>query len=322
MRSTCNFYSCSTTLAMFPSKKTFFTLLILCRAFFADAQAPFHILQNDTIISAGTSITLSIDTTRVFSNFIFSARNPETNRWTIWRKTITSHKYEPLFSDKYNRCHVKVSDDKKEMVYVRYKPSLPGAMHSATMDSAWVCRGATNGTHEAVLFVVPQFAKNAIYDLDWSEDKSKIIFALGNDAYPNLTRDGDIFEYSLLTGQTENRTKNWELWSKFCRYLKHGLGFAYTHYSSFWYSNPSDIFIMDAFGKNEQETNSAFHTGDEQFCTITCAAISGLIYRRGGEDNNKLYLKDDAGEHLLSSFSGKGGIELDCLQQLIIKTTY
>lgn len=238
---------------------------------------------------------------------MFSAKAPQNGKWTIWRKSLVTHKYKRVFNDQYNRCHIKVSPDKKEMVYVRYKTQKEGAMHAATLDSAWVCLGATNGDHEAVLFLVPQFNKNAIYDLDWSGDKQRIIFASGNDEYPTLTRDGDIFEYDIATGKITNKTNNWDLWSKFCKYSPGGQEFAYSHYAHFWYAWPTDIFVQHADGSNQQLTNSTFHQDNWGYCTVTEMGNDELIYRRGTLEENKLYKKDNNGEQLLFSGPGYGG---------------
>ncbi len=275
------------------------------------AQNPYALFTHDTTIAAGAQLRLAIDSTRIFSNFMFSACDRETGRWTIWRKSLTTHKYVPVFKDRYNRAHVRVSADGKEMVYVRYRTPEKGAMHSASLDTAWVCRGATNGEHETVLFMVPQFAKNAIYDIDWSPDRERVLFASGNDAFPTMTRDGDVFEYNITTGSTTNKTNNWELWSKYCRYGPDGRSVAYSHYARFWYARPTDVFLLQPGGLNEQLTNSTLYKDTEQYCTVTDYKVNRLIYRRGELPVNRLFEKLADGEHLLFASPGYGGVMLE-----------
>ncbi len=197
------------------------------------------------------------------------------------------------------------------MVYVRYLPQREGAMHLATLDTAWVCKGATNGNHEDVLFPVPQFSKNAVYDLDWSPDKQRILFACGNDQFPNLTRDGDIFEYNLKSGAITNRTNNWELWSNHCAYSPDGREFAYSHYANFVSALPTDIFIQHTDGNNQQVTYQQQHPGSYPFCTLTGFTGSKVLYRRGLFYDNSLFEKGADGEQRIFNVPGFGGIALD-----------
>lgn len=254
---------------------------------------------------------LCIDSTRAYSNFMFSAANPETGRWTIWRKSIVTGKYSPVFNDKYNRLHVKVSADKKEMIYVRYRTPKENAMRNAALDTAWICRGATNGNHEQVLFSVPQFNKNAIYDLDWTVDKQRILFAVGNDQFPTITRDGDIFEYNVTTNTIVNRTNNWELWSNHCTYSPDGKEIAYSHYANFTTALPTDIFIQHADGNSQQITHTQQHINTYPFCTLTDFTGDKVIYRRGQYYDNSLFEKGTGTEQQIFKVQGFGGIHLN-----------
>ena len=275
------------------------------------AQKAFAIIQRDTIVEAGTEITLCIDSSRAYSNFIFSAQDPSTGKWCIWRKSLVTRKYTPVFNDVYNRLHVRVSADGKEMIYVRYRSPAENAMRKGMLDTAWICRGATNGLKEDVLFTVPQYNKNAIYDLDWSADKKRILFAAGNDQYPNMTKDGDIFEYNIETGDIVNRTNNWELWSNHCRYSPDGREFAYSHYANFVASIPTDIFIQHPDGMNQQITSAMQHINSMPFCTLTDFTGERVIYRRGQYYDNAVFEKGHEGEKLISKLQGFGGIVLD-----------
>ncbi len=290
-------------------KKVLFIFLFAAGAFSCLAQNPYAILQRDTIIEGGTQLTLCIDSVKAYSNFIFSAQNPETGKWTIWRKNAVSNKYEPVFDDRYNRAHVVVSADKGEMIYVRYRQQRVGSMHDASLDSAWICRSTVDGRKEEPIFLVPQFSKNAIYDLDWSADKQRILYAWGNDAYPTLTRDGDIFEYDQSTGKHTNLTRNYELWNNHCRYGPDSKSFAYSHYANFWYSRPTDIYIKTD-NDNVQQTNNFRHAEGWQYCTLTDYTGDQLLYRRGEFSENKLFVKKLTGEDLLLNRPGYGGVRL------------
>ena len=281
-----------------------------CPSTIAYGQASYAILQHDTTIEKGGGLNLAIDSVKAFSNFIFSAMNPKTTRWTIWKKNSGSGRYEPLFDDAYSRMNVAVAADRTEIAYVRYKPPLQGAMYNTILDSAWVCKSRIDGSGETILFQVAAFNKNAIYDLDWSADKERILYAYGNDQYPNLTRDGDIFEYNLKTGVTVNLTNNWELWSRYCRYAPDGRKFAYSHYANFWFALPTDIFIREKDGNPRQTTNSTQFTGEDQYCTLTDFTVDAVIYRRGLYNKNKLYRKAGMDEQLLFTIAGFGGIQL------------
>ena len=194
--------------------------------------------------------------------------------------------------------NVAVAADKTEMIYVRYRHQPEGAMYNSIMDSAWICRSDVTGKNETIIFQVAAFNKNAVYDLDWSADKERILYAYGNDQYPNLTRDGDIFEYNIITGITTNLTNNWELWSRYCRYGPDGRQYA------------TDVFLKRQDTVAEQTTNSVQYTGNEQYCTITDFTGDKILYRRGLYASNKLYRKSGMDEQLLFSISGYGGIQI------------
>ena len=285
-----------------------FFLFLSAKSF---AQKPYALMQSDTTIGMDESIRLCVDSARAYSNFMFAAKNPATNLWVIWRKSLATHKYTPVFTDQYNRLHVVASADHTQMIYVRYKTPDEDAMRNATLDSAWICRGSTNGTREEVIFQVPEFHKNAVYDLDWSRDKEHILLACGNDQYPNLTRDGDIFEYELKTGTITNRTHNWELWSNHCAYAPDGKTIAYSHYANFTSAIPTDIFIQQADGTNRQITNTQQYTNTFPYCTLTGFTGDKVIYRRGQYYDNSLFEKGMDGEQQLTKIQGFGGIHLD-----------
>lgn len=272
-------------------------------------QRPFSILQRDTTVPAGTVLRLGIDSTRLFSNFIFSARNPETGRWTIWRKG-SSGKYAPVFKDRYNRMNVVVSADRRSLLYVRYKPQEEGAMYKSMLDSAWICTSGVDGSREVVVLPVPEFNKNAVYDLDWSADKTRILYAYGNDQYPSLTRDGDIFEYNTVTKTTVNLTNDWQLWSKNCRYAANSRDIAYSHFANFWDLLPTDVFVLRVGHPREQATNSTNYSKGYKYCTLTDFDGRTVLYRRGLYFDNKLYRKRDA-EELLFAVPGYGGVQLE-----------
>jgi hypothetical protein len=272
-------------------------------------QRPFRILQHDTTVPAGTVLQLGIDSTRLFSNFIFSACNPETGRWTVWRKG-KSGKYEPVFKDRYNRMNVVVSADRRSLLYVRYKPQEEGAMYKSALDSAWICTSGVDGSQEAVVLMVPEFNKNAVYDLDWSADKTRILYSYGNDQYPSLTRDGDVFEYNTVTKTTVNLTNDWQLWSKNCRYAANSKDIAYSHFANFWDPLPTDVFVLRVGHPREQVTNSTNYSKGYKFCTLTDFDGETVLYRRGLYFDNKLYRKRDA-EELLFAVPGYGGVQLE-----------
>ncbi len=272
-------------------------------------QRAFRILQRDTTVTGGTVLRLCIDSTRLFSNFIFCAQNPESARWTIWRKG-GSGKYEPVFKDGYDRMNVVLSADKRSLLYVRYRPQRQGAMYYSAMDTAWVCTSTVDGRNESVVFRVPEFNKNAVYDLDWSTDKTRILYAWGNDQYPSLTRDGDIFEYNTVTKTTVNLTNEWQLWSKNCRYAANDRDIAYAHFANFWDPLPTDVFTLRVGHPRQQLTNSTNHMKNYKYCTLTDFDGTTALYRRGLYFDNKLYRKKDA-EELLFSVPGYGGVQLE-----------
>ncbi len=285
-------------------------LVYLLYAIDVSGQGSYQIMQHDTTLTPGTKLTLCIDSTKAYSNFIFSAKDPSTDRWTIWRRYSNTGKYEPIFNDSYNRMNVAVAQDKKEMLYVRYKPQKDGAMYMATMDSAWVCKSDIDGYNETALFLVPQFNKNAIYDIDWSTDKKRVLYSYGNDEYPNLTRDGDIFEYIIADKAITNLTNDWQLWSKNCRYSPDGNAIAYSHFANFWNALPTDIFEQKK-GQNRQEITTATNQDKYyQFCTLTDYTDQEIIFRRGLYFDNKLYTINRNNETQLPAPAGYGGIKI------------
>ena len=273
-------------------------------------QQPFAILQRDTTVACGSTVFLSIDSSRLYSNFIFCAQDTVTTRWTIWKKKGGS-KYEPLFSDAYNRMNVALSADRKELLYVKYRTQAPGNMYYSRMDSAWVCTADVDGKNERVVFLVPEFNKNAVYDLDWSFDKTKILYALGNDQYPSLTRDGDIFEYEIATGKHTNLTNDWQLWSKNCRYKPGTFDIAYSHFANFWEALPTDIFFQQKEYPRQQITTQLGHQKGYRYCTLTDVYQDIVLYRRGLYFDNKLYaMRRGATEQMLYDVPGTGGVYL------------
>jgi hypothetical protein len=284
--------------------------VLLFAGHWATAQQ-WRILQRDTVLEGGAGIIIAIDSVRVYSNFIFSARNRETGKWAIWRKNMLNGKYEPVFKDGYNRLHVRVSADGKEMIYVRYRTPAQGAMHNAVLDTAWVCRAPANGNREDIVFIVPEFNKNAVYDLDWSPGKNRILYAWGNDQYPNLTRDGDIMEYDVQTGKHTNITNNWQLWSKNCVYSDDGSEIAFTHFANFWHPLPADIFARKSNGELRQISNSQQYINTLPFCTITALRKGRYLYRRGQFADNALYEKEGERERVVLKQPGLGGTPLN-----------
>lgn len=293
------------------AKHSWLLLSFLVTVLSAKAQGSYEIIQHDTSVGAGTTLTFSIDSTKAYSNFIFSALNPKTSRWTIWSRNNNTGKYEPLFADGYNRMNVVVSADRKEMLYVRYRPQKEGAMYYSTMDTAWMCRNNIKGNNEQIIFVVPQFNKNAVYDLDWSKDKKRILYSYGNDEYPSLTRDGDIFEYNIDSKFATNLTNDWQLWSKNCRYAPGSYDFAYSHFANFFAAIPTDIFIQSATAGRQEVTNSIHHDKNYKYCTLTDYYGDYIIYRRGLYFDNKLYRKRKDVEEVLFKMPGLGGIQLE-----------
>lgn len=288
--------------------KLVFPVLFLLLALPSLAQRPFRLLQRDTAVSSGENIQLSIDSTRLYSNFVFCAQAPATGRWTIWHRNNDLGKYEPVFNDRFDRMNVVVSGDKRYMLYVRYKPQRPGGMYYSQLDSAWVCVSDINGNNESVVFLVPEFNKNAVYDLDWSFDRRHILYSYGNDQYPSLTRDGDVFEYDIVTNKLSNLTNDWQLWSKNCRYAPGTYDFAYSHFANFWEALPTDIFLQRAGQPRQQLTNSNNQVKGYKYCTLTDFDGEYILFRRGLYFDNKLYRKKWNTEELLCSIPGYGGI--------------
>lgn len=194
------------------------------------------IQHNDTLICSNSSLTLnssSIITNSVetINNFIFSAKNNANNKFTIWKKSELSNQYQPLFNDAYHRIHVCPSEDQQEMIYVKYRRNTPDnvfPMSTQSLDSAWVCRSNIDGSNEQTIFLVPQFNRDAIYSLDWSPDKSKILYVKGNDANQPVTRDGDVYEYSILSNTHQNLTNDFDNYEAHAKYFNNGTGIIYS----------------------------------------------------------------------------------------------
>lgn len=265
--------------------------------------------QGDTLINKGQTVQLSMFNITDYDNFLFAAKNTVTKRLTIWKKNIASGIYVPLFNDKYHRSKVVVSADKTEMIYVRHLPQPPGAMYTSTLEAAWVCRSAIDGSGEHVLFMVPQYKRNAIYDLDWTADKTKVLYSLGNDAYPNLTRDGDVFEYTISSGETENKTNDWDHWQQFCRYTPDGKTIVYTRCETGWYAWPTDVFMKEGTGVAKKITSASGYSGANTYCVIQDVTDNGnrIIYRRGWRKETMLCEKTIRGERVVSRILGHGG---------------
>ena len=261
----------------------------------------------------GTLLSANADTLDLYNNFIFSANNNATQRWTIWKKNDTGI-YAPLFNDIYNRTTVVVSQDKAEMIYVKYRPILGSQppMWSSTLDSAWICRNNIAGTNERILLLVPDFKRDAIYDMDWSSDKTQILFTKGNDRYPNaMTRDGDVFLYNTTNSALTNLTNNWDLWERTAKFLKDNDYIYYGQCPNGWFGWPVDIhkkFLPT--GSPSKITSATGYSNWDQEVFITGVMNDGsVIYRRNG--NYKLYKKKDSNaEALLLNMRGCGGIEI------------
>jgi gliding motility-associated-like protein len=266
-----------------------------------------------SIFIFGTLLSANADTLDLYNNFIFSANNNATQRWTIWKKNNTGV-YAPLFNDNYHRTAVVVSQDKTEMIYVRYRHlnSAQPPMWSSILDSAWICRNNIDGTNESILLLVPNFKRDAIYDMDWSSNKTQILFTLGNDRYPNvLTRDGDVFLYNITNSTLTNHTNNWDLWEKTAKFLKDNNYIYYSQCPNPWYGLPVDIYKKPiATGSPSKITSASGYSVGDQEVSITGTMNDGsVIYRRYG--NYRLYKKKDSNaEVLLLNKPGCGGIEI------------
>ena len=268
----------------------------------------------------GTLLSANADTLDLYNNFIFSANNNATQRWTIWKKNDTGV-YAPLFKDIYNRTSVVVSQDKAEMIYVRYRP-IRGSMGSSTLDSAWICRNNIDGTNERILLLVPDFKRDAIYDMDWSSDKTQIVFTKGNDRYPNATtRDGDVFLYNTTNSALTNLTNNWDLWEKTAKFLKDNNYIYYSQCPNGWFGWPVDIHKkLIPTGSPSKITSATGYSNWDQEVVITGIMNDGsVIYRRN--ENYRLYKKKDSNaEVLLLNMRGCGGIEIG--SDFFAATTY
>lgn len=270
------------------------------------AQSDYTIIQKDTTIAAGSSVVLSVDTFKACSNFIFSAKNPSTKRHTIWAKA-SSAKYEPLFNDAYHRTHVELSADKKQILYLKYRTNLPNAMHLGQLDSAWVCTASVKGSGESILFSVPMFQRNAVYDLDWSADGKKVLYTLGNDAFPTQTRDGDVYEYDIVQAKHTNITNTPDYWSRYARYG--GSSIYFTRHQNPWYPGSNDVLKV-LKGSCIQLTQPKGYLNDYVYCTLTYADSTTILYRRGQYGSNKLYEYSSGKESVVSNMPGYGGIKL------------
>ena len=266
-------------------------------------------LPADTAIDYGVNLHLMVDTIIQYNHFLLTAKNPRSGKFTIWGAR-NSDAYHDLFNDSYNRLHPVVNSDRDKIIYIRYRTPAPNAMQHQKLDSAWLCTSAINGTKEEILLLIPDFHKNAVYDLDWSNDEKTVLLSIGNDAYPTLTRDGDVFEYEIHTGILKNVTNEWALWNNYGHYVRDGNSFAYTHAANYTSQLPTDIFVMPSDGFRRQVTTSAIHEEAKQFCTLTFAGSNQLLYRRGDRKSNALYQSVSGKETLVIPESGFGGIQL------------
>lgn len=261
-------------------------------------------LGNDTAICAGETVKLtsnivsnntpffaSNDTIENYNNFIFTALDTTSGKYRIWTKSSFQSDYQPIFTDQYHRSHPIPSQDQKELIYVRYKRNIlypsSNPIRNATMDSSWICKSNIDGTNEQILFIIPNFNRDCIFSLDWSYDKTRILLNKGNDAYPNLTRDGDIFEYNLGTNQLVNITNNWDImeWG-IAKYAPGTYDFYYTPSGTGWYSNDGQIY------KYNRSSNTRSVIIPNSYSAVIGVSSDGtnLYYRKGGYPN--LYQKN------------------------------
>jgi hypothetical protein len=274
---------------------------------------------NDTTICKGTSLALSYhlkDTTQAFDNFIFYAKDPTTGKWAIWRKNVFTNNYQPIFNDFYNRVNAVVSADGREMIYIKYRPQPAGGMSAQTMDSAWICRSTSGGLNERIVFVVPQFNKYAIYDLDWSADKQKILFSNGHDRYPitTATRDGDVFVFHYNTNLITNITALEDYWSKYCKFSPSDTSFAFTRANDPYSAMPQQVAQWSIAGMPMGIiTSSGTHPWPETECVLTSFDVPGEVVYRRGYTNASLYkhtIGGSSSETLLTTTPGYSGIYL------------
>jgi hypothetical protein len=276
------------------------------------------ITQPDTTICLGSAITLSHpalpDTAQSYNNFVFSARNPATSRWTIWRRNTLTNNYQTLFNDGYNRTNASVSDDGREMIYVKYRTTPPDGMVLLTMDSAWVCRSSSSGANEKVVFPVPQFNANALYSLDWSTDKTKIIYDwtnLSSLSSAPIFR-GDIYMFDYATNLIKALTTPSATWKRHARFGPGDTSIAFTHHFSTYTLHPADIFKMTAAGTNTVSITSSIGlpTLESSISLVSdYIGVHTILYRRGY--SGTLYQKSLGGpETPIYTGTGFGGIYL------------
>jgi hypothetical protein len=268
----------------------------------------------DTAICTGSAITLthasSMDTVDAYNNFIFSARDPATSLWNIWRKNTITGVYQPLFSDGYNRNTPVVSADGNELIYVRYRTQVPDAMTFLNMDSAWVCRSNANGTNEKIVFLVPEYKSYAIYGMDWTADKRHIIFDKANLSSLSSAPvfKGDVYMFDYATDRITNITVPDATWRRNCKFGPGDSVIAFTHHAASWSLYYSNIFKMSATGTGTTViTTTGGAPTDESICLLAdYPGLATVLYRRSY--SGSLYEKSLTGtETLVTAAPGFGG---------------
>ena len=256
------------------------------------------------------------DSLDAYNNFIFSAQNATTQKWTIWKKN-SNNIYAPIFNDAYCRRSVTVSVDLKEIVYAKYKPYKDysvyySPMSTSTMDSSWICKSNIDGSNEKILMLIPNFNRDGLYDMDWATNKKQLAFILANDAYPNMTRDGDVFLFDIDSSKLTNLTNDWDLMEQTVRFSKDNKSLFYEKCPNSWYGWPNDIYqkVLSS-GTITQLTTATGYSQNDQVARLTgIDKDSSFIYRRC--NNWNLFKKNgNNSELLLLSQTGLGGIYLD-----------
>jgi hypothetical protein len=172
----------------------------------------------------------------------FSAKPSSGNFFSIYSMNTDGTNKVKLFNDNYHRRCPIISNDHSKIFYLKRKLEI-----EIDKDSTWICKSNLDGSGEEIIWTnLTPLSFGLRSDFDISPDNEKLIYAV----FAEPGRDGDIFEYTIVSQTLVNLTNDWDYLEDDPIYSPDALKIIYTKNSTTWYAWPWTMLTMDSNGSN------------------------------------------------------------------------
>ena len=184
----------------------------------------------------------------------FSAKPKDSDYYTIWSMNEDGTNLRQIFNDHYHRRGFDVSDDMKELFYLKRKNGETDT-EGRSGDSIWFCSAAADGTKEKVLWLFPDSKNFGVRNnIDVSSDKDFLIYSTHSDNVPgNSLRDGDVFKLDLQTFENINLTNDGDFAKGMVSISPDNRQIVYQRSGTPWSAIPYPMYVINSDGSGKRD---------------------------------------------------------------------